>query len=141
MAGAEDSAFSPGLALPVGSLVVPTTSADFGTYCSKADWGRSCFFEAGWGCSCFSEAGWCCPSGSGASYGCSDSSGAPPSSACPNTSVCGPGADAEGTCDSGTTLSALVCPRTYCSAMAVFGGGSVAPPDRAFGSMQSYTNP
>jgi hypothetical protein len=38
MAGAEDSAFSPGIALPVGSLVVSTTSADFGT----------CFSEAGW---------------------------------------------------------------------------------------------
>jgi hypothetical protein len=48
MAGAEDSIFSPGLALPVGSLVVPTTSADFGT----------CFSEAGWGCSWFSRAGW-----------------------------------------------------------------------------------
>jgi hypothetical protein len=38
MAGAEDSIFSSGLALPVGFLVLPTTSIDFGT----------CFSEAGW---------------------------------------------------------------------------------------------
>jgi hypothetical protein len=30
MAGTKDLAFSPGLALPVGSLVVLTTSADYG---------------------------------------------------------------------------------------------------------------
>jgi hypothetical protein len=30
MAGAKDSSFSPGLALLVGSLMVPTTSAGFG---------------------------------------------------------------------------------------------------------------
>jgi hypothetical protein len=47
MARAEGSASSFGLALPVGSLVVPPTSADSGT----------CSFAAGWGCSCFSEAG------------------------------------------------------------------------------------
>jgi hypothetical protein len=123
MAGAEDLAFSPSLALPVGSLVVPTTSADFGTCCS----------EVGWGCSGFSRADWCCPSGCGASYGCSISSRAPPSPACPKILVCGPGADVEGACDSGTTLSTLVCPRTCRSAMAVLGGGSVALPDSSYG--------
>jgi hypothetical protein len=66
MAGAKDSAFSPGLALPVGSLVVPTTSVDFGTCCSRAGWGFSCFSDTGWGCSRFSGAGWCYPSGCGA---------------------------------------------------------------------------
>jgi hypothetical protein len=123
MARAEDSSFSPGLALPVGSLVVPTTSADFGT----------CGSEAGWGCSRISRAGWCYPSGCGASCGCFISSGAPPSSACPKILVCGPRADVEGACDSGTTLSALVCPRTCCSVMAVLGGGGVAPPDSSSG--------
>jgi hypothetical protein len=76
MAGAEDSAFSPGLALPVGSLAVPPTSVDFGTCCSEADWGCSYFSEAGWGSSGFSGAGWCCTTGSGTFCGCSGSSGA-----------------------------------------------------------------
>jgi hypothetical protein len=53
MAGAEDSAFSPSLALPVGSLVVPTTFADFGTCCFGAGWGFSYFSDAGRGCSGF----------------------------------------------------------------------------------------
>jgi hypothetical protein len=47
MAGTEDSDFCPGLALPVASLAAPPTFADFGTCCS----------EAGRGCSCFSAAG------------------------------------------------------------------------------------
>jgi hypothetical protein len=64
MARAEGSTSSPGLALLVGSLVVPPTSAVFGT-CSSA---------AGWGCSGSSGAGWCCIVGSGASCGCSGSS-------------------------------------------------------------------
>jgi hypothetical protein len=70
MAGAKDSIFPPGLALPVGSLVVPSTSVDFGNCCSKVGWGCSWFSKAGWGCSWFSRAGWCCPSGPGASRGC-----------------------------------------------------------------------
>jgi hypothetical protein len=129
MAGAKDSSFSPALALPVGSLVVPTTSAGFGNCCSEAGWGYSWFSKAGWGCSWFSRSSWCCPSGFGASRGCSGSSGAPSSPACPKTLVCRPGADVVGACNSGTTLSAMVCSRTYCSTMAVFGGGSVAPPN------------
>jgi hypothetical protein len=133
MARAEDSAFSPGLALPVGSLVVPTTSADFGSCCSGAGWGFSYFSNANWGCSRFSGAGWCCPSGCGASCGSFVSSGAPPSPACPKVSVCGPGVDAEGACNSRTTLSTLVCPRTCCSVMAVLGGDGVAPPDSSSG--------
>jgi hypothetical protein len=36
MARAEDSTSSPSLALPVGSLAVPPTSADFGTCCSES---------------------------------------------------------------------------------------------------------
>jgi hypothetical protein len=119
VAGAEDSALSPGLALPVGSLVVPPTSADFGT----------CSSEAGWGYSGFSRAGWCCTDGSRAFCGRSGRSRAPPSPVCPKISVCGLGADAEGACGSGTALSALLCSRTCRSAMAVLGGGSVAPPD------------
>jgi hypothetical protein len=65
MAGAEDLAFSLGLALLVGSLAVPPTSANFGTCCS----------EAGWGCSRFSGAAWCYTVGSGTFCGCSGSSG------------------------------------------------------------------
>jgi hypothetical protein len=133
MARAEDSVFSPGLALPVGSLAVPPTFAYFGTCCSEAGWGCSCFSEAGWGCSGFSGAGWCCTAGSRTFCGCFDSSGAPASPAYPKISVCGPGADAEGVCDSGTTFSALVCPRTCCSVMAALGGGGVAPPDCSSG--------
>jgi hypothetical protein len=123
MAGAEDSAFSPSLALPVGSLAVPPTSADFGTCCSKA----------GWGCSRFFGASWCYTAGSGTFYGSSDSSRAPPSPACPKVPVCGPRADVEGVCDSRTTFSALVCPRTYRSVMAALGGGGVAPLDSSSG--------
>jgi hypothetical protein len=133
MAGAEDSPFSHGLALPVGSLVVPTTSADFGTCCSEAGWGCSCFSEAGWGSYGISRVGWCCSSSCGASCGCSVSSRAPPSPACPKILVCGPGADVEGAYDTGTTLSALVYPRTCRSAMTVLGGGSVALPDSSSG--------
>jgi hypothetical protein len=55
--------------------------------------------------------------------------GAPPSPACPKVLVCGPGVDAEGVCDLGTTFSTLVCPRTCRSVMAALGGGGVAPPD------------
>jgi hypothetical protein len=123
MAGAEDSSFYPGLALPVGSLMVPTTSVGF----------ENCYSEAGWGCSWFSGDGWCCPSSSRASCGCSGSSRAPPSPACPRTSFCGLGADAEGACNSGTTLSAMVYSRTCCSVMAVFVGGSVTPLDSSSG--------
>jgi hypothetical protein len=47
VARAEDSALSPSLALPVGSLVVPPTSADFGTCSSKDGWGYSRLFRAG----------------------------------------------------------------------------------------------
>jgi hypothetical protein len=90
MARAEDSAFSPGLALPVGSLVVPTTSADFGTCCSKAGWGCYYFSEANWGYSGFSGASWCCPSGYGASCGCSVSSGPLHLLPAPKISVCRP---------------------------------------------------
>jgi hypothetical protein len=133
MARAEDLAFSPGLALLVGSLVVPTNSADFGTCCSGAGWGFSCFSDAGRGYSGFSRAGWCCPSGCRASCDCSVSSGAPPSPAFPKVLVYGLGADAKGACDSGTTLSTLVCPRTCRSVMAVLGGGSVAPLDSSSG--------
>jgi hypothetical protein len=133
MAGAEDSSFSPGLALPVGSLMVPTTSTGFENYWS----------EAGWGWSWFSRAGWCCPSGFGASRGCSGSSRTLGSPTCPKTSVCGPGADVVGASNSRTTLSAMVCSRTCCSAMAVFGGGSVAPLDSSSSLWvdADYTNP
>jgi hypothetical protein len=138
MAGAEDSASSPGLALLVGSLAVPPTSADFGTCCS----------EAGWGCSGFAGAGWCYTAGSGTFCGCSGSSGAPPSPACPIVSVCGSGADADGVFDSGTTFSALVCPSCCRSVMAALGGDDVALPDSSSGlcvdaelykSITSYT--
>jgi hypothetical protein len=123
MAGAKDLAFSPGLALLVGSLVVPPTSVDFGTCCS----------EAGWGCSRFSRAGWCCTASSRTFYGCSGSSRAPPSPTYPKVLVYGLGADAEGVYDSGTTFSALVYPRTCRSVMAALGGGGVALPDSSFG--------
>jgi hypothetical protein len=129
MAGAEGSTSSPVLALPVGSLVVPPTSADFGTCSSAAGWGCSCFSEAGWGCSRSSRVGWCCTIGSGTSCGCSSSSQAQPSLACPKILVCGPRADVERACGMGTTLSALVYSRTCRSAMAVLVGGGVALPD------------
>jgi hypothetical protein len=76
-----------------------------------------------------SRAGWCCIVGFGASCGCSGSSQAQSSSVSPKISACGPGADVDGAYSSRTTLSALVCSKTYCSALAVSFGGGVALPD------------
>jgi hypothetical protein len=80
-----------------------------------------------------SRAGWCYIVGSGASCGCSGSSRAQSSSASPKISACGPGADVDGACGSGTTLSALVCSRTCCSVLAVSVGGGVALPNSSSG--------
>jgi hypothetical protein len=126
MAGAEGSASSPGLALPPTSVV-------FGTCSSAASWGCSCFSMADWGYSVSFGVVWCCIVGSGASCGCSGSSRAQSSSVSPKILACGLGSDVDKACSSGTTLSALVCSRTCCSALTVLVGGGVALPDSSSG--------
>jgi hypothetical protein len=51
----------------------------------------------------------------------------------PKILACGPGADVDGACGSGTALSTLVCSRIYCSVLAVSVGGGVALPDSSSG--------